>query len=348
MTEMIAAAGIGAVELLIFYVLGFYLPFDKTPGHTSIAENLCGGFLILGAFFEVTAVVCTWLEVRMTTFCYIWGGILSALVAGALVLHLPSWLERIRYWFKNLKVKPYFVLLLLGVGGLTGLAVLFFDAKGSPAGARMATDLFTDSLGKYDLLSGAERTSIPIPELLNRGPVYGAFLSMLTGLRPAAIQQVTDSLVVAVLFSMILYRIGFYLLDQKVGRAVLFALCALAAVFFTASAERGAGLFFADASSPLAVLGLIFLPALMLISLCLMKGGADRSLYLAAFFLGLAGLGMGGEYWWVLPAALPAFLLPASLAGKRWRGIFVSILCDLVPAAAVAVTVLVPALPFTS
>lgn len=348
MVELAEAGVLALIELLIFYILGFNLPMNAEDKKTSIAENVCGGFLIYSAVFEGTAVYTTWLELSLTMFFYIWGTILAGMIIFTFAFHIRKWGHRIGAFFRNLKIRPLFLLALLAFAFLAVTAVIGAGTDGLHTAAGMSTDLYNDSLGEFDAITGEKLTAMSSVDLLLRWRLEGEFFCKLTGLTPAIVTKVTETLVCVSLFSMICYRIGWHLFGEKSGRASLFLAAVSVSVFFFASADSKYGGFFGAAYSGRVMFVFVILPALILLSIMIAKNEHWKHLFLLVFCAGVSAVSMSDAGWFVMPAAILACLLPAILAGRRWKGFLFLIVCEILPAAAAAFCLLVPSIPFTS
>lgn len=348
MIEIAEATMLALTELLIFYILGFNLPMNAKDGKTSIAENICSGFLIYTAVFEGTAVYVTWLELSLTMFFYIWALILSGMIIFSFLFHIRPWGHRIRNFFRNLKIRPLFLLALLSFAFLAVTAVIGAGTDPLHTSAGMATDLYQDSLGAYDSISGEKLTSMSAIDLLLRWRLSGEFFCKLTGLKPALVNTVSGTIVTVALFCMICYRIGWHLFSERSGVASVFLLVCSAVIFFFASpASQYAG-FFKSAYSGRVMFSFVVVPSLLLIALMVYENENWKHLFLLVFFASIAAVCLSDSAWYLMPILIGAFLLPACIAGKKWKGILFTIVCELLPAAVVLFCRMIPSIPFTS
>lgn len=348
MIELAEAGILALIELLIFYILGFNLPMNAEDGKTSIAENICSGFLIYTAVFEGTAVYTTWLELPLTTFFYIWAAILSGMVIFTFIFQIRRWGHRVRVFFSHLRLHPLFLLALLAFAFLCVTAVIGAGTDDLHTSAKMATDLYNDSMGGFDAITGEKLTSMTSVDLLLRWQLAGEFFCKLTGLGPAIVTQMTGTIVTVALFSMICYRIGWNLLGQKSGNASLFLLAVSAAVFFFASPASKYADFFKDAYSGRTIFAFVIIPAMILISIMIAENEHWRHLFLLVLCAGVSAVCVFDAGWFLMPVVIPACIIPACIAGKRWKGFLYMIVCELLPAAAVCFCWMIPSIPFTS
>lgn len=348
MIDIAEAIILALSELLMFYILGFNLPMNAKEGKTSIAENVCSGFLIYTAVFEGTAVYTTWLELSLTMFFYIWALILSGMIIFSFVFHVKSWGHRIRSFFRGLKFRPLFVLALLAFLFLAATAVIGADTDSLHTTAKMSTDLYHDSLGAYDSMTGEKLTSMTSVDLLLRWRLSGEFFSKLTGLSPAVITGITGSIVTVALFSMICYRIGWHLFGENAGTAALFLVILALSVFFFASPNSKYGSFFTAAYSGETMFGFIVIPAMILLSILIVQNERWQHLFILVFCAGISAVCLSESGWYLMPVIIPACMIPACIAGKRWKGFFFMIVSELLPAAAALFCWMIGSIPFTS
>lgn len=335
-------------ELLVFYILGLYLPFYPGGGKTSAADTILAGFLIYASVHECLAVVFTLLEMPLMYFFYAEGILLALGVTSSVIFNIRAFGRRVKWSVRNHPFKPWLFFVFLAFALLGFLAILNAGDDTFHTSAVMTTELYHDAAGKYDILTGKALTAMTPTSLLVRWPMGGEFLSMLTGLQPAVLLQYTGSTVTAALSTLAVYRIGRQLFEEKPWKSGLFTLLtAVLLATFSGVRTRG-GIFFKEAYSGTGILIFVLVPILILLGLMLRREENWQRLYFAAFLGGIAGNGLSPYSWFVVPAAILCILLPASIIGRKWRGIGLTILADLIPAAMFLFVFFVPSLPITS
>lgn len=348
MIELMEAGFLAFFELLIFYILGFNLPMNAEEGKTSIAENICSGFLIYTAVFEGAAAYTTWLELSLTMFFYIWSAILSGMVIFTFVFQIRRWGRRIGSFFHHVKFHPLFLLALLSFVFLAVTAVIGAGTDALHTTAGMATDLYYDSLGGYDAITGEKLTAMTSVDLLLRWRVCGEYICALTGLNSVLVTHVTETIVTVALFCMISYRIGWHLFGEKSGTASLFLTVTSLAVFFFASPDSKYAAFFQSAYSGKVMFAFIIIPSMILVSLQIAGNEHWRHLFILVFCAGAAAVCLSDAAWYLMPVVIAASVLPACIAGKKWKGILFTVVCELIPAAAALFCWMISSIPFTS
>lgn len=344
----VEACVLAAVELLIFYILGLCLPLHPGGGKTSAADTILAGFVIYAAVHECLAVGFTLLEVPLMYFFYTEGVVLAFGVASSVIFNAVSFGRRVKWSVTNHPFKPWLLFVFMAFAALAFLAVLNTGDDTFHTSAVMSTELYHDAAAKYDILTGKALNAMTPTSLLVRWPMNWEFWSMLTGISSAELLHYTGNLLTAALSTLAVYRIGRQLFTEKPWKSGLFTLlAAVLLVAFSGNETRG-GIFFREAYSGSSVLLFVLIPFFILLGLMLRRKENWRRLYFAAFLGGLAGIGLSPYSWFVVPTAILAILLPASIIGRKWRGIFSTILADLIPAAMFLLVYFVPSLPVTS
>lgn len=345
---VIEACLLAFAELLVFYILGLYLPFYPGGGKTSAADTILAGFLIYVSVHECLAVVFTLLEMPLMYFFYAEGILLAFGVASSVIFNIRAFGRRVKWSVQHHPFKPWLLFVLIAFAALGFLAILNAGDDTFHTSAMMTTELYHDAAGKYDILTGKALTAMTPTSLLVRWPMGGEFLSMLTGLEPAILLKYTGSIVTAALSTLAVYRIGRQLFEEHPWKAGLFTiLTAVLLVMLSGVWTRG-GIFFQEAYSGTSVLIFVLIPIFILLGLMLSREEHWHRLYFAAFLGGIAGVGLSPYSWFVVPTSILGILLPASIAGRKWRGIVFTILADLIPAAMFLLVFFVPSLPITS
>lgn len=321
MTQILTMAGLLLSEVLAFFVLGLLLPLGRKDGETSIAETVCGGFLVFSGVFEMAAFVMTWLETTLVTFFYGLSIAVAFLLALSLVLRLKTWGHRVKWFFGHLHFEPLFLLGVISVLFVGWMALLKSGTDPSHSIAVMTTDLTHNTMSIYDPLTGARRTAFEPGTLLFRWPLLGAYLSFLSGLDAVVVARTVQTALTVILGGMITYRIGYRLFDRSSRRASLFLLLVSLTECFFSTEYSGTGVLMRAGFSGDAVFANVLVPSAFLLGLAIYEDAKTGPSMWLAFFLGAAGCSMSEAGCFFTFCLILTVFVPFLLAGKKWRAL---------------------------
>ncbi len=348
MEVIVEAVVLAAIQLLIFYDLGYILPITTEKGKESAAETTLCGFVLYTALFEVTALIATWLTVPQNIFFYIWGCILSVCIVASLIWNAGKMVRRAGWCISHAHIGAGEILLIPAV--ILVLAECAFAAlQTSGSGgiiAQMAVDLQTNSMGLYSAATGDAVTSISTASLLARWCANGEFYSLLTGLHPATYAHYTAVPVTVILSAMAVYRVGYRLFDEKKICAVLMLLIVMFADFFFTTDFTASGVLLQTGFSGDAVLAGVLIPFIMLLAVSVYEQENWKHLFIILLLAGISGFCVSEYAYLLIPAACGASLLPAVVLGKKWSGIMMAVSVTGLFLVGAAFVVLIPVIPF--
>jgi hypothetical protein len=331
--------------LFVFYCIGFLLPFSDEDGGTSASETICGGLLITVSVFELSSVLCVLAGVKLMTCLYIGGGAVIVLFVTSVVLHIGDYGHRVRWWAGHYRFSPYFLPLLAGVLFTAWAAVSMAGKTGSLAAAQMNTDLYKNAAAAFDGATGAALDAISPAALLARWPIGGEFVSLTFGLSPIRLIRIGYPVLIIILSSLIVYRLGWHLFGQSKGKATLLTLLSILSLFFFRTAYSPEGLLFGEGGSGEAAFVHVIVPAVLLLSICIYETRECGRHVFLLFLAGGAGLFTCETAVYLMPFLILSSGLAAVLLSRNWKKIVPVLGCVIIPLAAFALQYFVSGIP---
>ena len=317
-----------AVELLVLFVIGGLLQPAADDGETSVCETILSGFVTMLAALEAAALPSTAAGITLSAFFMIWAASLSLLIAASCVLHYRGFFRATAWHARNFRFTPATMLMVT-----------------SHVISQTATDLYTDTIGRTDGLTGAALETMPVTVLITRYHLADAFCARLFGIPVLTQMKLVRQGLTVILSLMAGYRIFFRLLGRSKRRAGWATLFMTSVLLLTATGETAqAVLLHTGWTGNAALTGIVF-PYLILLMLSLTDHPESFRAKCLLFLTGVAAVSLSETAIYLTPAAILVTFLPAILIRKRWSLLPHMLLSLIVPSVCVLIGLIGPAFP---
>ena len=276
----------------------------------------------------------------------IWAASLSLLIAASCVLHYRGFFRATAWHARNFRFTPATMLMVIGAASLAAFSVLTAgDADTSHVISQTATDLYTDTIGRTDGLTGAALETMPVTVLITRYHLADAFCARLFGIPVLTQMKLVRQGLTVILSLMAGYRIFFRLLGRSKRRAGWATLFMTSVLLLTATGETAqAVLLHTGWTGNAALTGIVF-PYLILLMLSLTDHPESFRAKCLLFLTGVAAVSLSETAIYLTPAAILVTFLPAILIRKRWSLLPHMLLSLIVPSVCVLIGLIGPAFP---
>ena len=228
------------LELLVFFCTGSLLMrVLRMKAETTMAVFM--GYLLYFVVFEAVAVPMTLKWVSLTHFAWFWAAVMAAAVlAGGIFLH--------RQWFRQIgKIGEVFcdhswlLLLTAGVILLQCMMVAMYQDNTADAAhyiGSVSTSVYTDTLARYNPLTGALQKKFNIRYDLSAYPMHNAVWCRLLGIHPIVQAKIAMAVINVLMINFLVYQIGKKLDRKRKQQIFLYFLRLLPAVFLSVTYIR--------------------------------------------------------------------------------------------------------------
>lgn len=335
-----------AVELLVLFVIGGLLQPAADDGETSVCETILSGFVTMLAELEAAALPSTAAGITLSAFFMIWAASLSLLIAASCVLHYRGFFRATAWHARNFQFTPATMMMVIGAASLAAFSVLTAgDADTSHVISQTATDLYTDTIGRTDGLTGAALETMPVTVLITRYHLADAFCARLFGIPVLTQMKLVRQGLTVILSLMAGYRIFFRLLGRSKRRAGWATLFMTSVLLLTATGETAQAVLLRTGWTGNAALTGIVFPYLILLMLSLTDHPESFRAKCLLFLTGVAAVSLSETAIYLTPAAILVTFLPAILIRKRWSLLPHMLLSLIVPSVCVLIGLIGPAFP---
>lgn len=333
-----------AVELLVLFVIGGLLQPAADDGETSVCETILSGFVTMLAELEAAALPSTAAGITLSAFFMIWAASLSLLIAASCVLHYRGFFRATAWHARNFQFTPATMMMVIGATSLAAFSVLTAgDADTSHVISQTATDLYTDTIGRTDGLTGAALETMPVTVLITRYHLADAFCARLFGIPVLTQMKLVRQGLTVILSLMAGYRIFFRLLGRSKRRAGWATLFMTSVLLLTATGETAQAVLLRTGWTGNAALTGIVFPYLILLMLSLTDHPESFRAKCLLFLTGVAAVSLSETAIYLTPAAILVTFLPAILIRKRWSLLPHMLLSLIVPSVCVLIGLIGPA-----
>lgn len=306
------------LELFVFFCAGGLLMRAlKMKAETSMAVFM--GYLLYFVVFEVVAVPMTLKWVSLTHFALVWAVIMAATVlAGCIFLHRQwrSQLGKIGIVIRN---HSWMLLLAAGVVLLQCIMVAMYQDNTADAAhyiGTVSTSVYTDTLARYNPLTGMLQKNFNLRYDLSAYPLHNAVWCRLLGIHPIVQSKTAMAMINILMINLFLYQIGKKLFDQDQKKADLFLAFACLLQLFSYSLYTSGTFQLTRCYEGKALLANIAIPAAFLASVGFWMDKKTKNSWILLFLASVSALTFSGSSI-IYPAAVSAAVLPVMLLRRK-------------------------------
>ena len=306
------------LELLVFFCTGSLLMrVLRMKAETTMAVFM--GYLLYFVVFEAVAVPMTLKWVSLTHFAWFWAAVMAAAVlAGGIFLH--------RQWFRQIgKIGEVFcdhswlLLLTAGVILLQCMMVAMYQDNTADAAhyiGSVSTSVYTDTLARYNPLTGALQKKFNIRYDLSAYPMHNAVWCRLLGIHPIVQAKIAMAVINVLMINFLVYQIGKKLFDQNVKKADLFVIFVCLLQLFSYSLYTSGTFQLTRCYEGKALLANVAIPAAFLASLGLWLDKNTKNAWVLLFLASVSALTFSGSSI-IYPAVVSTAVLPVMLLKRK-------------------------------
>lgn len=314
---MLIPAGI-ILELLVFFCAGSLLMrLLRMKAETSMA--LFMGYLLYFSVFELIAVPMTLKWISLTHFAWFWAAVMvSTVFAGCLFLH-RQWFYQLREWGNVLKAHSWMLLLVAAVVLLQCLLVAAYQDNTADAAhyvGEVSTSVYTDTLARYNPLTGVLQKNFNIRYDLSAYPMNNAVWCCLLGIHPIVQSKIVMAVVNVLMINLLFYQLGKKLFREDVKKADLFVVFVCLLQLFSYSLYTSGTFQLTRCYEGKALLANVAIPAAFYAAVCLWMDEKSRNTWVFLVLASVSALTFSGSSI-IYPVAVSAAVLPVMLFRRK-------------------------------
>ena len=320
MRELILALAGLVLELMVFFCVGSLLMAGlKMKAETSLA--LLMGYLLYFSVFEFLAVPMTLKWVKLSTLSHIWAVLLAAcFLAACLFLH-RVWREQLARIKGIFRKHSWLLLLVAAVVVFQCLLVAAYQDGSADAThyiGTVSTSVYTDTLARYDPLTGSLQRYFNLRYDLSAYPMNNAVWCVLLGIHPMVQAKVVMSVINMLMINLLVYQIGKSLFQGDEKKADLMVLFVCLMQLFSFSIYTTGTFGFMRVYEGKALLANISIPAALLVSISLWmeEKGRNTAAWILLFLASVSALTFSGSSI-IYPVAVSTAVLPVMIWKKK-------------------------------
>ena len=321
MTKMIWMAGGTFLQFAVFLALGSLVLQWVKRDQKSLTAALVTGYFSYFGLFELVCLPMVFLKCSLTLFTVMMTVILAAVLVAACMTQRKWWVDQARHLPSVLHAHAWMLPVLIAVVAFQCYAVaVYWDGSADAAYyvSVASTSVYTDSLGRYNPLTGALMKYFRARYVFSCYPLHNAYIARLTGL-PAIVQAKTVMSVINVLVAnLIYYRIGRLLFAGKNRKyADLMVVFLFLLNLFCNTIYLPGAFLFQRIYEGKSILANLVLPMVFYCSVQIYQKEDDRAPWILLFLTGLAAVTFSGSSLIVLFAG-SAVTVPVILFRRRF------------------------------
>lgn len=306
------------LELLVFFCAGSLLMrLLRMKAETSMA--LFMGYLLYFSVFELIAVPMTLKWVSLTCFAWVWAAVMVITVlTGCILLH-GQWARQIREWGNVFRNHSWMLFLVAAVVLLQCLMVAAYQDNTADAAhyiGTVSTSVYTDTLARYNPLTGVIQKKFNIRYDLSAYPMNNAVWCRLLGIHPIVQSKIVMAVVNILMINLIFYQMGKKLFRQDVKKADLFVAFVCLLQLFSYSLYTSGTFQLTRCYEGKALLANVAIPAAFYAAVCLWMDEKTMNTWVFLMLASISALTFSGSSI-IYPVAVSAAVLPVMLFRRK-------------------------------
>lgn len=306
------------LELLVFFCAGSLLMrLLRMKAETSMA--LFMGYLLYFSVFELIAVPMTLKWVSLTCFAWVWAAVMVITVlTGCILLH-GQWARQIREWGNVFRNHSWMLFLVAAVVLLQCLMVAAYQDNTADAAhyiGTVSTSVYTDTLARYNPLTGVIQKKFNIRYDLSAYPMNNTVWCRLLGIHPIVQSKIVMAVVNILMINLIFYQMGKKLFRQDVKKADLFVAFVCLLQLFSYSLYTSGTFQLTRCYEGKALLANVAIPAAFYAAVCLWMDEKTMNTWVFLVLASISALTFSGSSI-IYPVAVSAAVLPVMLFRRK-------------------------------
>lgn len=330
MRELCLACMGAVLETAVFFSFGSLLmKVMKMKEEASVALIL--GYLLYMGIFELIAVPATLLRVPLTTLSYVWAVFMVTAVLAGTVLCGRTWLCQIHNIPEVFRSHSVMILAAGAVIFLQCLAVVLYMDNTADAAyyvGTVGTSVYTDTLARYDPLTGNPQKNFQVRYILSAYPMHNAVWCRLTGMHALVQAKVVMSALNVFISNLVIYQIGKRLFEGGIKQADLMVILVCVLQLFTNTIYTTGTFFFTRSYEGKALLGNLAIPMVLFCAIWFWQEKDSRNIWIVLFLSSLSAVAFSGSAI-IFPVVISAGFLPMILLRKQFFRLLPYMVCLL-------------------
>lgn len=317
------------LHIFVFFALGSaFLKLVRKKENSAVLAVI-SGYLLYFAVFEIIALPMVLSLKPLSTLAKVWGILLAAAVAAALIWCFSDWSQQMRRILSVFKEHKGFLILLLACIGIQCLMGMLYSDNSADAAyyvGTVNTAVYTDTMGRFNPYTGAPISHFSARYIFSCYPMHNAVVCALTGIHPLIQTKTIMAAVNIFLSNLIVYEIGLKMFKNHKVKADLMV-CFVCLIHLFSNTIYTDGTFLLTRSyEGKSILANIIFPMVLYCAIRLYQDEKEKFLWGLAFLTSVSAITFTGSSI-ILLIALSAGFLPVIVVRKKGKLFFPLLIC---------------------